>query len=234
MKGNKMEKIEFQTVSNNANGHPRYVCHFLSLLTQKESNDDKLSISDKYAIALYRAKAIGGKKYHNRKYGGGIAFATFNLESKERQIKEAIAEATRKESLDVNGNPIITPGDVLTCSETGKQFVAANVGCTTNYARDREGNIYSDEGVNIRESRELLDRSKPFYCYLSSDGKTVGGWKGNVLGRVIVETYGGGFGSNRRTHKGMVHIRVKDIHGGEWYGKGAGRGMCITLRACKS
>ena len=120
-------------------------------------------------------------------------------------------------------------GTVLTCSETGKQFVAANVGCSTNYATDNEGNFYSDEGVNIRERNALLDRSKPFGCYLSCDGKSVTGWKGNILGTVTLET------SSRNGWQGseITHIRVIDVHGKQWHGKGAGRGMYITIRANK-
>jgi len=118
-------------------------------------------------------------------------------------------------------------GKSLTCAETGKQFLGASDGFTTNYARDNAGNIYSDEGVVIREERDLLNRSKPFFCYLSGDGKHVMGWKGNLLGKVTQETKGGGFSNS------LTHIRVTDIHGNTWYGKGAGRGMCITLRATK-
>lgn len=63
----------------------------------------------------------------------------------------------------------INIGDILTCCETGKQFTAQRDGCSVNYATDRDGNIYSDEGVDIREKRALLDRSKPFGCYISGD-----------------------------------------------------------------
>lgn len=221
-------KIDWTSITNNANGHPRYVCHFLALNTEKEKSAIA-DVSQKYNIALARAKAIGGKKYHCRAYGGGITFATFDLESTERQITAALAEATRKEGLDVNGNPIINFGDELICSETGKKFIAAQDGITTNYARDSKGNIFSDEGVDIREKRDLLDRSKPFYCYLSSDGKRVSGWKGNELGRVISET------SSRSGFHGseITYIRVIDVHGAQWTGRGAGRGMCVTLRAIK-
>ena len=123
----------------------------------------------------------------------------------------------------------INIGDVLTCAETGKAFVAARDGCSVNYARSREGSIISDEGVDLREWRELLDRSRPFGCYLSSDGRHVTGWKGNVLGQVTRE-------SSSRTgwnRSDITHIRVIDCHGMPWHGKGAGRGMCITLRASK-
>ena len=131
-------------------------------------------------------------------------------------------------NIDVNGHPVITMGQTLTCTETGKQFIASRDGCSVNYAGGSNDEILSDEGVDIRQKRRLLDRSKPFYCYLSCDGKTVGGWKGNVLGRVERLTHGrAGFARNG------CYVSVTDIHGGKWYGKNAGLGMCITLHPTK-
>jgi len=120
-------------------------------------------------------------------------------------------------------------GDVLTCAETGKQFIAAVDGCSTNYATDNSGHVFSDEGVNIRERRGLLDRSQPFFCYLRGDGKHVTGWKGNILGDVTQSSTArtGWHGSE------LTYVRVIDVHGGRWHGKGAGRGMCIVLRPSK-
>jgi hypothetical protein len=118
-------------------------------------------------------------------------------------------------------------GDVLTCTETGKQFTAVQDGCSTNYARDKNDNVFSDDGVDIREKRELLNRSKPYFCYLSGDGKRITGWKGNTLGNAV--SYSGRVGFCRNG----CYVYATDIHGGKWYGKNAGRGMCITLRAKK-
>jgi hypothetical protein len=118
-------------------------------------------------------------------------------------------------------------GDVLTCQETGKTFIAARVGCTTNYARDGQGNVFSDAGVDIRERKEIAKHVGAFTCYLSGDGRSVTGWKGNKLGTVDQISFGGGFGGR------MAHVRVTDVYGGLWYGKGAGKGMVITLRPCK-
>ena len=132
-------------------------------------------------------------------------------------------------ALDVNGHPVINMGDTLICGETGKPFIAARDGCSVNYAWRRDGTVVSDEGVDIAERRELLDRSKPFFCYLSGDGRRVTGWKGNTLGIVTM-------GSESRTgwyRSTITHIRVTDVHGGRWYGKGAGRGMSIVLRPSK-
>lgn len=128
-------------------------------------------------------------------------------------------------------NPI-NFGDVLTCAETGKPFVAAKDGITVNYAYDREGNIYSDEGVNIRERQAMLDRSGPYFCYISNDSRNVTGFKGNILGDITRDT------PCRLTRRSYTHgkeysaIRVQDVHGNNWYGRGS-PGVCVTLRPCK-
>ena len=135
-------------------------------------------------------------------------------------------------NIDVNGHLVITVGETLICSETGKPFVAAHDGCSVNYARGTDGRIISDEGVRIINRRELLDRSKPFVCYLSPDGKHVTGWKGDILGDVIQTSVSSDPLSGYRRET-LTHVRVKDVYGAFWYGKGSGRGMCITLRALK-
>ena len=135
-------------------------------------------------------------------------------------------------NLDVNGHPVITMGETLICSETGKPFIAARDGCSFNYAWGNDGRIISDEGVRIINQREMLDRSKPFFCYLSCDGKTVTGWKGDTLGTVI-QTSVSSNPLSRYRRETLTHIRVRDVHGALWYGKNGGRGMCITLRALK-
>jgi hypothetical protein len=127
----------------------------------------------------------------------------------------------------VNDNPKV--GDMLTCAETGKAFTVESDGFTFNYARNSRGEFFSDEGVHTGEVREMLDRSRPMSGYLSGDGKTFTGWKGNKLGTVTQEgcSRSGWHGSS------ITYVRVTDVHGGLWYGKGAGRSMYITLRACK-
>jgi hypothetical protein len=123
-------------------------------------------------------------------------------------------------------------GDTLTCGETGKTFVAARDGYTTNYALDRDGNVFSDEGVDIRERRELLDRSKPYTAYLSGDAKHVTGWKGNVLGYVVWSTPCE-LGRRSFFHGDKYQsVRVRDVHGGYWYGRGS-PGVVLTLRPKK-
>lgn len=56
----------FTRINNDTNGNPRYVFHFLEL-------------ADNYSEALKIAKKIGGKKFHNKQYGGGIVIQSYNL-----------------------------------------------------------------------------------------------------------------------------------------------------------
>jgi hypothetical protein len=78
-----MQNLQIDRIKNDSNGNPRYVVHYLNLLTEEEMQES----GDKYTLALYKSKKIGGKKYHNKSYGGGIAFVTYDL---ERLIKDIL------------------------------------------------------------------------------------------------------------------------------------------------
>jgi hypothetical protein len=82
--------IEFTRVNNDVNGNPRYVCHFFNLLKAEESYSSGLSISERYDLAVKRANKIGGKRFHNKQYGGGIVFQSYNLKDTEQSILELI------------------------------------------------------------------------------------------------------------------------------------------------
>ena len=60
-------------------GNPRYVIHWLALGFPS------------YEEALAVAKEVGGRKYHNKRFGGGIAFQSYCLEETEAEIKKAVA-----------------------------------------------------------------------------------------------------------------------------------------------
>lgn len=85
-------KIEWTKIKHDINGNPRYVCHFLSLNTKEELDNRKLAVHEKYELALKRAHKIGGKKYHNKSYGGGIVFQSYSIDSTERDIAEVLAK----------------------------------------------------------------------------------------------------------------------------------------------
>jgi hypothetical protein len=83
-------QIKFTRINNDTNGNPRYVCHFLNLLTDIESNNYDINLSEKYNMALQRAKKIGGKKFHNKQYGGGIVFQSYNISETEKDIQNLL------------------------------------------------------------------------------------------------------------------------------------------------
>lgn len=85
----KTQNIEFTRIENDVNGNPRYVCHYLNLSIE---SDKDFPVTEQYDIALKRAKKIGGKKYHNKKYGGGIVFQSFNIKDTEQSIMELLKE----------------------------------------------------------------------------------------------------------------------------------------------
>lgn len=75
-------QITFTCINNDVNGNPRYVCHFLNFIP-----DEDIDFSNKYAIALSRSSRLGGKKFHNKQYGGGIAFQMYSGEQEEMSNK---------------------------------------------------------------------------------------------------------------------------------------------------
>jgi hypothetical protein len=78
-------RIDFKKVNNDINGNPRYVCHFFNLINDKESKG--LNVLEKYSLALMKAKKLGGKKYDNKQYGGGIVFGSvYNVNDLEKKI----------------------------------------------------------------------------------------------------------------------------------------------------
>lgn len=67
--------IDFLRIDNDINGNPRYVCHYLN-------------IADNYSEAIKKANSIGGRKYHTKRYGGGVVFQSYNIEDTAKRIKE--------------------------------------------------------------------------------------------------------------------------------------------------
>lgn len=72
-------EIELTRVNNDVNGNPRYVFHFLNL-------------SGNYETALKLAKKIGGRKFNNKQYGGGIIIQSYNIADTQKQIIQLISK----------------------------------------------------------------------------------------------------------------------------------------------
>lgn len=90
---NQLDNIKLTRVNNDINGNPRYVVHFLDFLNKEE--EAFLPFSKKYEYALKKAKIIGGKKFHNKQYGGGIVFQSYNTDNLKEQIID-VMESTPK------------------------------------------------------------------------------------------------------------------------------------------
>lgn len=88
------QEIEFTQINNDADGNQRYVCHFLNLVTDNDRHCTEgwgLKQTDiLYQIAIKRANKIGGKKFHNKQYGGGIVFSSSDLNRVKINIKEIL------------------------------------------------------------------------------------------------------------------------------------------------
>lgn len=101
--------------------------------------------------------------------------------------------------------------------------------CTTGYARVDGNQLCCYECADARQRRALLDQSKPFYAYLTGDGKHVSTWTGGKLGAVKHSDY-----SRSGWHGATIwRFHVLDVHGHWWQGRGAGKNMICTLRKMK-
>jgi hypothetical protein len=82
-------------IKNDVNGNPRRVIHFLAFVTSEdraERGAQKLvSTGSLYEFALRKARKLGGRKFHNRQYGGGIVFQAYS----DNEVYELVARANK-------------------------------------------------------------------------------------------------------------------------------------------
>lgn len=95
----------------------------------------------------------------------------------------------------------------------------------TGYAQVDGGQLICYPCSYIRARESLLDRTKPFYAYMQSGTNSITTWIGGVLGTAHDMTQ-----SRFGRHSEVCRFRMLDVHGQWWQGRGAGRGMCCTLR----
>ena len=88
-----MTKLNWTRVNNDVNGNPRYVVHFLDIQPMRFR---ELNINNEYKAVIKFANKLGGRKFHNKQYGGGIVFQSYNLDSTERFIFGKIEEDNKK------------------------------------------------------------------------------------------------------------------------------------------
>lgn len=73
---NWLKESDFTRINNDINGNPRYVIYFFKCEPKKWKND---SIELRYANVCKLMNKIGGRKFHNKQYGGGIVFQSYSL-----------------------------------------------------------------------------------------------------------------------------------------------------------
>lgn len=83
---------DFKRIKNDINGNPRYVCHFLALDIHGTDKGIGFGVSDRYALACKLANKAGGRKYHNKSYGGGIVFQSYSLDQLCNCLNKLMAE----------------------------------------------------------------------------------------------------------------------------------------------
>lgn len=93
--------MKFTRVNNDVSGNPRYAIHFLAFINDKDKAEaEQMSKEIKpfnfpvhymYQIALKKSRQLGGKKFHNKQFGGGIVFQSYNPQDLLKDI-EAIQQ----------------------------------------------------------------------------------------------------------------------------------------------
>ncbi len=135
----------FKRVNNDVNGNPRHVCHYLNFITDADSYTD-----DRYKLALKRAKKLGGKKFHNKQYGGGVVFQSYNIQDTCDRINELMYSIE---------NP---PAKVVKYPHPFFQYLVDNL--------KESSDILLEYGENVEDTIEArlawtLARFNAEYCY---------------------------------------------------------------------
>lgn len=105
------QKIEFTRQNRDVNGNPRYAFHFLELINEgdriqaNKSKFDIFAIDTLYSIALQKAKLMHGRKYHNKKFGGGIIIQSYNT-AEDQELIQTIRE------VNTNFKKELTPKEI--------------------------------------------------------------------------------------------------------------------------
>jgi len=93
---------DFKRINNDTNGNPRYVCHFLKFINEQDeesikenfgaslSHNPLLFTSFCYDEAMLKAKKIGGKRFHNKQYGGGVVFQSYSIQDTCNRINQLL------------------------------------------------------------------------------------------------------------------------------------------------
>jgi len=88
-------EIDVTRIKNDVNGNPRYVIHFLAVYQHKLAKAYKETFITKafdtgYDFACLLGNRAGFKRFHNKQYGGGLVFQSYNVQQDLNNLERAI------------------------------------------------------------------------------------------------------------------------------------------------
>ena len=74
--------MDIYRAKNDINGNPRHVVHFTDLEPPeaRDTNRARFTLPERYAAVLIHARKLGGRRFHNKQYGGGVVFTAYECE----------------------------------------------------------------------------------------------------------------------------------------------------------
>lgn len=92
-------EIDVLRIDNDSNGNPRYVIHFLCVASEYERAMGQGDAFGAYERTLRFLQGSGWKRYHNKKYGGGLMTSSYSLDDDLRKLEEFTRAAIADEQL---------------------------------------------------------------------------------------------------------------------------------------
>ena len=86
-------KDDFTRVNSDVYGNPRCVIHYLSCCPERYKT---WPIDASYKATCKLMNRIGGRKFHNKQYGGGIVFQSYSLSETISHIERLLKEEDGK------------------------------------------------------------------------------------------------------------------------------------------
>lgn len=84
---------DFKRVKNSSNGNPRYVIHYLKLAKVTGKFSGSYKCLQEYEDTLKSVKQFFSvRKYHNKQYGGGIIFESYNIDQLCEKLNKYMEE----------------------------------------------------------------------------------------------------------------------------------------------
>lgn len=115
------------------------------------------------------------------------------------------------------------------CHNCRAKFVKQGIG--TGYATDQASGIRICYACADDQQRAKLLTETVVGAYVLDNGSQITTWTGGHLMTIESEVTHGDW---RSAFGPITYYRAVDVHGQRWYGKGSGRGMCITMRKNKA